>query len=330
MTPSTTGPAPTWPVRGSRGRALALVVVVGAIATGTACKRAAKAPPPAPLLETVEFDDASAASLPGGAPGPRYDTGALAELARAVLLKSGLVVAAVADGGTAEAGGATSRGAVRVRGRVAIEFVEVDEKGLARAAVALRIVTRPADAPGSLNEELSAGGEQPFAVGPKTDRQAVGQTLLTRMVTDLLGNYLARVALATAPPEQVHAAIVGDGGALREEAIRVAGARGMKDQADVLLPLLQNEDERVRDAALGALIALKEQRAVKALTHNRSMRDHREMRKILDAIAILGGDEARDYLSFVAASHDDEEIRKLAADAKARMERRNPNPAREP
>ena len=33
------------------------------------------------------------------------------------------------------------------------------------------------------------------------------------------------------------------------------------------------------------------------------------MRKIIEAIAILGGQEADDYLSFVASSHDDEEIR---------------------
>jgi len=39
------------------------------------------------------------------------------------------------------------------------------------------------------------------------------------------------------------------------------------------------------------------------------------MRKILDAIATLGGGEARDYLSFVAETHDDEEIRTMAAEA---------------
>ena len=45
------------------------------------------------------------------------------------------------------------------------------------------------------------------------------------------------------------------------------------------------------------------------------------MRKIIEAIATLGGDEALDYLSFVAAIHDDEEIRALAAAAKQRLER---------
>ena len=52
------------------------------------------------------------------------------------------------------------------------------------------------------------------------------------------------------------------------------------------------------------------------------MRDRREMRKILDAIATLGGKEASEYLSFVAEGHDDPEIRELAAAARARLQRR--------
>lgn len=318
-----TGAAAARPTpRRGRGRASLLIASLVTASSVSSCKRAAKVSPPAPVLETVEIDGAAGAPLPDGTPGPPYDLSALMAQVRGTLLRSGLVVDAAADGGTRGEGAA--RPVVRVRGRVATEFVEVDAKGLVRAAVALRIGTRPADAPGALNEELSASGEQPYAASAKTDRPALGQKLIERMVNDLVGGYVARMALATAPPEQVHAAIVGDGGALREEAIRVAGARGLKAEAPVLLPLLQNDDERVRDAALGALIALKDQRAVKELTHNRSMKDRREMRKILDAIAILGGDEARDYLSFVAASHDDEEIRKLAADAQARMERRAP------
>ncbi len=46
------------------------------------------------------------------------------------------------------------------------------------------------------------------------------------------------------------------------------------------------------------------------------------MRKIIEAIAILGGQEADEYLSFVAATHDDDEIRAEAAAARARLQRR--------
>ena len=43
---------------------------------------------------------------------------------------------------------------------------------------------------------------------------------------------------------------------------------------------------------------------------------------LLAAISILGGQEAEDYLSFVAATHDDDEIRAAAAAARARLARR--------
>ena len=115
-----------------------------------------------------------------------------------------------------------------------------------------------------------------------------------------------------------------------EPAIRVAGERRLRDEVPVLLELLENPSEAVRDAALGALIQIGDRRAVTALAKSRSMKDRREMRKILDAISILGGDEALDYLSFVAESHDDEEIRGLAAAAKGRLERRQKSPSPAP
>jgi hypothetical protein len=304
-----------------RVAALFLIGAGVAVALTVSCKRSSKdAAPPTPVLGVIEIQDVSAPApgepSGGGAP---YDTRALEGVVRDRLATSGVVVprpepTVAGDGGA----GPT----VRVRGRVGVEVVEVEGKGLLRAGVALNLSTRPAEAPGALNEDLSAASEQPYDVGPKTDRRVLGQRLLERTVGDLVGGYAARVALTRASPAQLHAAIVSDGGALREEAVRIAGVRGLKAEVPVLLPLLHNDDERLRDAALGALIAMREQRAVGELTRTRSMRDRHEMRKILEAISILGGDEARDYLSFVAASHDDEEIRKLAAEAKDRLERR--------
>ena len=96
----------------------------------------------------------------------------------------------------------------------------------------------------------------------------------------------------------------------------------MRGEAPALLALLEAPEEPLRDAALGALIALGDQRAVAELARHRSLRDRREMEKILEAIAILGGDEARSYLSFVADTHDDESIRKQAAEALRRLDRR--------
>ena len=48
----------------------------------------------------------------------------------------------------------------------------------------------------------------------------------------------------------------------------------------------------------------------------------------MDAISLIGGNEARDYLSFVAQSHDDPEIRELARAAAERMLRSAAKPSR--
>jgi hypothetical protein len=279
------------------------------------CRRSTtSAPPPRPALGSVEVRE----SLQEGRTAPSLDADEIATVARRVLRESGLFAEEASDAAR------PAGGVVRVKITVGIEFTEVTAKGVARTGVRVRLDTRPSDAPGAIDDDLSAGGEQVYEVTSEKDRRGLGQHLVERTLTDLLAGFVARARLRTASLAEVHAAITGDGGtpALRQEAIRIAGARGMRDEASALLPLLQDENEALRDAALGALIALRDQRAVPALTRNRSLRDRHEMRKILDAIAILGGDEARDYLSFVADSHDDEEIRALASEARRRLERR--------
>jgi HEAT repeat protein len=91
-----------------------------------------------------------------------------------------------------------------------------------------------------------------------------------------------------------------------------------------LVALLSDDEEAIRDAALGALVELRDPRAVPALTKAKSMKDRREVRKIIDALATLGGQEAADYLSFVADAHEDEEIRTMAKAALLRLRSRDP------
>jgi hypothetical protein len=67
---------------------------------------------------------------------------------------------------------------------------------------------------------------------------------------------------------------------------------------------------------------MKERRAVSVLAASRSMRDRREMRKIVEAIALLGGAEAVSYLEFVADSNEDEELQGLAKRSLERLRKR--------
>ena len=192
------------------------------------------------------------------------------------------------------------------------------------AKVRLRITVRPAGvAPARFSENVEAVGQAPLAKGDVNDARAAFQSLAERTAADLLLAYLARLKLWEVSTHEISAALQSADNDLRVEALRVIGARKLREEIPAILRLLSDEDENVRDAALGALVALREKSAVKALAESRQMRDTREMRKILDAIATLGGREARDYLGFVAETHDDEEIRGMAKEALNRLSRRD-------
>jgi hypothetical protein len=282
-------------------------------------------PPPPPALGTVSIRDLTTPE--GAAVTVAVDPRDVEHALAARLLASGIVVAQPAS---LEAGQGPSAAVLRLRGEFALDGAEVPGKALARAVVRLQLDTRPSDAPGAIEEQLQGQGEQTYVVPKGSARDAVAalrrevfSKLVQRIAGDLLEGVIARRKLESAPPEAIHAALTADAGELREEAIRMTGQRQLRGEVPRLLELLTDDDEATRDAALGALIALKDARAVATLTKSRSLRDRREMRKIIEAISVLGGEEALDYLSFVAETHDDEEIRTQAAQARQRLLRRN-------
>ena len=294
-----------------------------AVVAAPACKRSAprpQAPPPKPVLGSITLDNLA---LPPDK--ERLDEVSIEAELRRILGASGMFAAAAGDAGAAPS--------ARARLAFTAECLEAGGKGEARARVRLRVDTRPSDAPGAVAFDLEVQGAEPYAVTPppaKGRAPAAGEprklpsltALVMRVTGDLIEGVASRQRLQEGSPSALHAALIADGGELREEAIRIVGERQLRDEVPTLLKLLSADEEPIRDAALGALIAMRERRAVRALTESRSLRDRREMRKIIEAISILGGQEADEYLSFVAATHDDDEIRTEAAAARARLQRR--------
>ena len=313
-------------MRSACGARLVLASALAVALATPACKRKAGSPPtataaPRPALSAIVIENL-ALPRPGE---DRIDADALEKDVRQALMASGMFTATGGDAGAA--------GGVAARARIAVtaETVELDTKGEARAQVRVRVDSRPADAPGAVSFDVGGQGVEPYVVQPGKARGGAAvepspkpsvTALATRIARDLIEGVAARHRLQDGSPAALHAALVADGGELREEAIRVAGERQLRDEVPTLLKLLGDDDESVRDAALGALIAMRDRRAVRELTQSRSLRDRREMRKIIEAISILGGQEADEYLSFVAATHDDDEIRGEAAAARARLQRR--------
>lgn len=308
------------------GLLVALILALPALAP--ACKRraadeAAHGPEllAVPMLgEVMVAHMGDPTSLPEGV---HFDDKALTEAARKQLDEARIFARGAGEGGEPLPPKAS------VLAGYEVEKVWVQGKGLARAQVKLRVGIKPQQAADpDWAEEVEATGEIPYEADSAESAPARAFTsLVSRMLRDMLAEYIARQQLRTAAPEEVTAVIARGPGPLREDAIRVAGQRKLKGAAEPLLKLLNDEEETVRDAALGALVKLREPRAVAILAESRSMRDTREMRKILTAIALLGGREAHEYLKFVIDAHEDEEIRQLAQEALGRLERkRSPRP----
>jgi HEAT repeats len=279
-------------------------------------------PPPVTVLGAISLRDLT----PREDAPARLDVPALEGALRVRLLGSGQF-APSPDAGASQA-------VTSVRGQLGIDGAEVGDRGLARARVSLHLETRPMGAPGALEERLEGAGEEPYPVvsraghharpdaGAPPSKDQIYQRLVARVAGDLVDGFAARRHLAQAPVEELRVALGADAGEGRLEAIRLIGERHFASESGTLLKLLEDPDETTRDAALGALITLGDRRAVSVLTRTRSLRDRRELRKIIEAIGVLGGQEADDYLSFIAGSHDDEEIRAEAAAARARLQRR--------
>jgi HEAT repeats len=291
----------------------AAVVLASALLIGACHRKEPPASPPAPPLPSLGAIDVQVSAAADDKT-PRLDGATLEKALRQHLLATGLFSPT----------GPPAKLGVRIH----VEAVEAGAVGEARAEVELALDDGRADAADNLAFRLAGRGTSRYpAPGrgrkvPAATRGPLFAELVWRIARDLIDGYVARRQIQAGPPSAVHAALQADGGELREEAIRAVGARKLRDQAPMLLKLLDDPDEPTRDAALGALIALGDRRAVSELTRTRSLRDRREMRKIIEAISILGGQEADDYLSFVAATHDDDEIRAEAAAARARLARR--------
>jgi len=147
-----------------------------------------------------------------------------------------------------------------------------------------------------------------------------------RALAGTLDDLIAEERLRSGDPAEIAAALGAPDPELRAMAIRYAGARRSRTLVGRLAGFLRDPDSAIRDAAIGALVDIGDPAAVKPLTDAVEFKDTGSMRRILDAIAALGGDEADSYLDLVASGHEDERIRALAQSALDRLRRKAPKP----
>jgi hypothetical protein len=93
---------------------------------------------------------------------------------------------------------------------------------------------------------------------------------------------------------------------------------------DRALALLQSKDAGIRAAALRALVALKDPRAIAPLAEMADFTSNEELRTVIEAVTAIGGDEAAEFLEYVATGHSDADLRSRAQEGLERIGRRKP------
>lgn len=161
-----------------------------------------------------------------------------------------------------------------------------------------------------------------------------GDEALRATAIQILGRRRERLAIP------VLVGLIRDTGSRRQDALAAESPRVARDagteqikQAVVRAQRVRQQREILiilRDSAIGALIEIGDRAAVRPLLDSVTFLDSTEMGKVMEAVATLGGDEAKSYLRFVSSSHPEPKLRDEAKAALERLERREAEPAAPP
>jgi hypothetical protein len=210
--------------------------------------------------------------------------------------------------------------------RCTVEIAAAKDEGGASGSVlrALSVVEcKPVGAAGADVLSARAMADKPVSdkdgsLAPQVKMRELG----LRLVEDTVLLLVRQQSLRTGPTAAVVTALQDPDADVRRQAVRAAAWRRLREAVPPLVALLSDPQEDLRDMALGALTDIGDPAAVKAITARVKFSDVEELRKIIDPIAAMGGEEARTFLEFVGSGHEDPEIRKMAHLALERMDRR--------
>lgn len=144
---------------------------------------------------------------------------------------------------------------------------------------------------------------------------------VARSVLAVTDGILAKEALRQAGSGELGAALESGDIDLALFALRVIGDRGHREALEAVAGLLDSPDPRLRDGAVGALVALRDPRGVHPLTASADFSDYQALRVLIEAVSAIGGDDAEEFLEFVASGHSDDDIKERATEGLERLRR---------
>ena len=164
--------------------------------------------------------------------------------------------------------------------------------------------------------------EQGLSTG--ADHKALLQTMVENSLDSVAETLAARERLRRAPHEELLSVLsVGAKEAgLKIWALQLAADRGLGEAVPSAIEALSSSDKNVRAAATSALVSLGDERAVPALTDNVDFKDYEQLRVIMEAVSAIGGDDASEFLEFVAGGHPSDDIKERARESIDYMKRK--------
>ncbi|MCK6552078.1 HEAT repeat domain-containing protein, partial [Myxococcota bacterium] len=148
--------------------------------------------------------------------------------------------------------------------------------------------------------------------------------LVADAIRDAGDDVATAMRLADAKDDAVIEALDSPERGVRARAIAMCGERKLRAAVPKLVELVKrdDQDQDLVLKAIGALVAIRDPRAVGALIDAGRRRSAGYLTQILFAVADLGGREAEAYLFTVSTGHPDPEIRRVAKQALEELERK--------
>lgn len=221
----------------------------------------------------------------------------------------------------ADAVGFTPRRAI-VEVLVGYSIVEEGSDGTPAVIAVIEATVQFQDGVASLRPQMNILAERGFTNKERRNLDGIVAEHVERAAADAAAALIVKEKIRVGPPDAAIAALSSPDLDLRTWALAVIGDRKLSQAFDQVVARLRSEREEERDAAIGALLSLRDPRAVGSLTRLAEFGDHGLMRRVIDAVGSLGGDEALDYLEFVASGHPDDDIKQQASDALRRLKKK--------
>lgn len=167
--------------------------------------------------------------------------------------------------------------------------------------------------------------ERPLAGDPKRAPAMVAQ-MIEQSVVEAARGLVAKEELRQGDD----AAVLAELDALDPDAVlwalELVADRKLGAAFERALSLLKAKDAGVRAAALRALVALKDPRAVEPLAKMANFSNPEELKMVVEAVSAIGGDDAAEFLEYVATGHSDADLRSRAREGLERIGRKRSPP----